>query len=111
MLGFSDEITESWKNHTPFYYFRKKWLAFISYDTKTRIIYISFTDGMLIAHKKLLSEGRKKMKVFYVRSDEDIDVKSLGSIMRMAIAIKEREVKKNGKSSRTTQLSGSGRDS
>jgi hypothetical protein len=92
MLGFSDEITESWKNHTPFYYYRKKWMAFISYDTRTRIIYISFTDGCSMHHRKLLSEGRKRMKIFYVKAEEDIDIESLNKIMKMAVILKKSEI-------------------
>lgn len=91
IINFSDHITESWKNNTPFFYYNKKWMGFISYDRKTRIIYVSFTDGWQMSHKKLVSEGRKKAKIFHVKAERDIDIKSLGEIMRKAIAVKAKD--------------------
>ena len=88
ILDFSDKITEQRKNNTPFYYYNKKWLCFISYHPKTRIIYISFVDGNKIDHPKLLSEGRKKMKVFYVEASKNIDIKNLSAILKSALALK-----------------------
>ena len=88
ILESSRDISESWKFHTPFYYYRKKWIAFISYDPKTKIIYISFVDGAKISHPLLVSEGRKKMKIFYVNPEEDIDVKALEEILLKAIKLK-----------------------
>jgi len=87
ILQYSDRITEKWSNNTPFYYYNKKSICFISYDPKTKIIYISFTNGYLLKHKKLLSEGRKKMKIFYVDPTVDIDVKSLKAILSSACGL------------------------
>jgi hypothetical protein len=35
-------------------------------------------------HKKLVSEGRKQIKVFYIDTEEDIDVKSLKAMLNEA---------------------------
>jgi hypothetical protein len=87
ILDFSSDISESWKFNTPFYYYKGKWLCFISYDKKTRVIYVSMVNGYKITHPKLLSEGRKKMKIFYVDAEKDTDVKSLKAILRKAVVL------------------------
>lgn len=84
ILDHSSNITESRKFNTPFYYFNKKWLGFISYDHKSKIIYFAFANGYLIKHPKLVSEGRKKQKIFYVDAGKDIDVKNLEQILKLA---------------------------
>jgi hypothetical protein len=88
ILESSGNISESWKFHTPFYYYRKKWIAFISYHPKTKIIYIAFVDGAKIFHPSLISEGRKKMKIIYIDPEKDIDVKALKVIIKEAISLK-----------------------
>jgi hypothetical protein len=88
ILQFSDKITEERKNNTPFYYVNGKWFAHISYHPKTKEIHVSFVDGNKIEHPKLVSEGRKKMKIFYIDPSVDIDIKSLNTIMKMAISLK-----------------------
>jgi hypothetical protein len=87
ILDFSSDISESWKFNTPFYYYKGKWLCFISYDKKTSVIYVSMVNGYKITHPKLLSEGRKKMKIFYVDAEKDTDVKSLKAILRKAVVL------------------------
>ena len=88
ILDFSDKISEQRKNNTPFYYYDKKSVCFISYHPKTRIIYLSFTNGNKIDHPKLLSEGRKKMKILYIDPSKDIEVKSLRTILKSASTLK-----------------------
>lgn len=74
-------LTESWKNHTPFYYYHKKWFAFISYNPKNYEIYISFVKGGQIEHSNLISEGRKQMKIYYIDPHENIDTEELKTIV------------------------------
>jgi hypothetical protein len=89
ILRFSDKIEERRKNNTPFYYYAHKWLCFISYHPKSREIYISFVNGNKINHTKLVSEGRKKMKIFRIDPANDIDVKSLNAILKLAVKHQE----------------------
>ena len=85
ILSFSDKISEQRKFNTPFYYYNKKWLCFISYNPKIKEIYISFVNGYKIDHPQLLSEGRKKMKILRINADEDIDVEGLNAILKLAV--------------------------
>lgn len=87
ILQHSEFITESWSFNTPFYRYKSRSLCFISYDKKTSTIYVSMTHGNKIQHRKLLSEGRKKMKIFYVDATQDIDIKSLNQILKKACAL------------------------
>jgi hypothetical protein len=88
ILESSENISESWKSHTPFYYYRKKWIVFISYHPKTKVIYIAFVDGAKISHPLLVGEGRKKMKILYIDPEKDIEVRALKQIMKKAIDLK-----------------------
>lgn len=87
ILGFDKEISEKWSFNTPFYYHNKKSVCFISWDPNKKIIYISFTNGYLLRHPKLLSEGRKKQKIIYIDPEKDIDVTALKKILSAAIDI------------------------
>lgn len=87
ILEQSPHITHAWKFNTPFYYYKGRWLCFISYCSKTSVIYISFVNGFKMNHPKLLREGRKKMKVFYVDANEDVPVRMLGVLMQLAINV------------------------
>jgi hypothetical protein len=83
ILGFSENISEQRRNNTPFYYFHGRWLGFISYHPKTHEIYISFANGNRIEYPGLVSEGRKKMKILYIDPSCDIDVKTIGEILKL----------------------------
>jgi hypothetical protein len=87
ILDFSANIEERRKNNTPFYYYKGKWLCFISYHPIKKDIYISFVDGAKIDHKELLSEGRKKMKIWKVDPGSDINIKTLKTIFAKAIDV------------------------
>lgn len=87
LLDFSPGITEQRKFNTPFYYYHKKWLCFISYNPKTKEIYISFVNGHKLSHPALLSEGRKKMKILRINAGGDLDIESLQAILNEALTL------------------------
>ncbi len=76
-------LTESWKNHTPFYYYKSKWFAFLSYNPKNHEIYISFVKGNKVKHPKLFSEGRKTQKIYRIDPAKDINVNDLSEIITL----------------------------
>jgi len=87
ILDYSKDISEEWKFNTPFYYYKGKWLCYISYNKKNKSIYIGFVKGYLMKHAKLVSEGRKQIKVYHLDANNDIDLKSLRSIMKEALKL------------------------
>ena len=104
ILGFNTGISEHWHYNTPFYYYRGRWMAYSSYNKKSGEIYLAFIHGQHLEHKKLLSEGRKQVKVFYLDAAKDIDIKSLKTIFRKAITyINGLPEKKKGPGSKMTK--------
>lgn len=87
ILQHSSHITEAWKFNTPFYYYKGRWLCFISYHPVTKVIYISIVNGGKITHPKLVSEGRKKMKIIYVDAQKDMDIKSISEILTVSLKL------------------------
>ena len=87
LLESSPQITETWKFNTPFYYYKGHWFCYLIYQPKNKKIYLSFVQGYRLNHPKLVSEGRKQMKVYYVKADQDIALKELKQIMRSAMAL------------------------
>lgn len=75
------DLSESWKFNTPFYYYHKKWFAFLSYNPTNHEIYISFVKGGQVEHLNLVSEGRKKMKIYRINPHENIDAEELKTII------------------------------
>ncbi len=88
ILDYSKDITDAWKFNTPFFYYKKKWLCYLSYNKKNHVIYIGFVYGYKLKHPKLVSEGRKQIKVFYVDPTKDVDIKSFNRILKMATSLK-----------------------
>lgn len=76
---FINEIGLQYKRkfNTPFYYYNGKWFSFIDYHTKKRSIHISFVKGNTVTHSKLLSEGRKQMKIYKIVPEKNINTKEL----------------------------------
>lgn len=77
-------LQEHWKFNTPFYNYKEKWFCYLSYSEKRHHeIYIGFVKGYKVTHKRLLSEGRKQIKVYRIDATKDIDVKELTKITKL----------------------------
>ncbi len=84
ILGFNKAISERWRYNTPFYYYKEKWMCYISYQKKQKTIYLGFVHGHHLKHKKLLSEGRKQIKVYYLNPDKDLDIRTIMALFKEA---------------------------
>ena len=71
------------KFNTPFYYLDGKWFSFLDYNPKKRSIHISFVKGNEVSHPKLLSEGRKQMKIYKINPEKDIDINELKEVVSL----------------------------
>jgi len=87
LLSFSPEIREAWKFNMPFYYYKNQWFCYLSFQPKTKKMYLAFVQGYRMKHPKLVAEGRKQIKVFYIEAAKDIDVKSLNAMLKEAKAL------------------------
>lgn len=78
-------MSESFKYQTAFFSFHHKLFCYFSISKKTGKTYIGFAQGYNMKHKKLQSEGRNTIKVFYVDPAKDVDLKSLNEILEQAV--------------------------
>mgnify|MGYP000843987455 CR=1 FL=1 len=76
-------LTMTRKFNTPFYYYNGKWFCYLDYNKKKRSIHISFVKGHQVSHPKLLSEGRKQMKIYKIVPEKDIDINQLNEIVTL----------------------------
>jgi hypothetical protein len=76
-------LTEAWKFNTPFYYYKNKWFCYLIYIKKKDETYISFVLGNKIEFPNLVSEGRKKMKIYKINPNENINTLELKEIVSL----------------------------
>lgn len=99
ILNFNANYTEHYKFNTPFYYYKGKWNCYLYYNKKLKQTYIGFMHGYLMNHKKLMTEGRTQIKVYYIDCKKDIDIKTITTLLELSInaADEKMKLKKNAK--------------
>lgn len=86
-MDHSSQIEEHWKYATAFFTYKKKLFCYFSVSKKTNKLYIGFVDGNKIEHEKLVGEGRKQIRVFYIDPNKDVDIKNLKAILKIAVKL------------------------
>jgi len=84
-LSFNENISEEWKYRLPFFYYKNKPFCYIWKDKKTQQPYIGIVKADLIEHPLLIQGNRKKMKVLYFDTSQDIPVKIIDEIFQLAM--------------------------
>jgi len=82
LLSYNKNIKETFKYFTLFYEYKGKPLCYTHY--KDNYVYLGFFTRFGLKHPKLLSEGRKVVKVFKCFVNKDVDVRSLNAILKLA---------------------------
>ena len=54
-------------------------------DKKTNQLYISFADGFRMSHPALVSDGRKRFKLYYLNQDKDLPKKEIKLLSNKAL--------------------------
>lgn len=90
LLGYNQNITETFKYMTVFYEYKGKGICYM--HLKDDYVYLGFT-GKEIKHPKLVAEGRKVIKVFKCYVNKNIDIKSLNAILQCACANIDKKLK------------------
>jgi len=85
ILALDKNITPEWKYGLPFFYYKKKMFCYFWKDKKTQEPYIGICRGNEIDHPLLEAGNRKKMKIFRINPDEDIDVENLKEILTLTM--------------------------
>jgi len=85
ILSLNSDITEEWKYKLPFFCFKKKMFCYLWQDKKTREPYVGIVRSKDINHPKLFIGSRKKMKIYQVNPNEDIEIEELLEILNEAL--------------------------
>lgn len=82
LLDYDKNIQETFKYFTLYYEYKGKGLCYI--HLKDDYVYLGFFGRQELKHPKLLSEGRKIVKVFKCFVTKNVDVRALNAILHMA---------------------------
>lgn len=87
ILSLDKEMTPEWKYKLPFFYYKKKMFCYLWQDKKTNEPYIGIVRSEHIDHPKLEIGKRKKMKIYRINPNEDINIDELHLILQQAIEL------------------------
>ncbi len=87
ILAYDKNITEAWKYKMPFYCYKGKMFCYLWVDKKTKQPYIGIVEGRKIEHPLLIIEKRSRMKIMKLDAGEDVPVKTIDTILKMALDI------------------------
>jgi hypothetical protein len=85
VLDYHEDITEAWKYRMPFFCVKGKMFCYLWVDKKTKQPYVGIVEGRKINHPQLISAKRSRMKVMFVDPANDIPVKTLRAILKLAM--------------------------
>ena len=85
IISTHTDITPEWKYKLPFFYYKGKMFCYLWHHKKYKQPYIGIVDGDKLDYPDLITEGRKRMKIFLVHPDKDIDVKKIQMILKSSI--------------------------
>ena len=80
ILNWNPLISEEWKYKLPFYYYNGKPFCYLWKDKKTSNPYIGMVRASGIDHPNLDQGNRKRMKVYQVNPNKDIEVTDIYEI-------------------------------
>ena len=88
------EVYEIWTYKMPFYRIstgrNEKRFCYLWTDKKSGLPYIGFVDGYLLNHPDLVTDNRKRMKIFYLQPEKDLPVEKINLILQQAIALQKK---------------------
>lgn len=74
-------ISETFSFQLPFLKYKGKMLCFFYYSKKHKKHYLSFYHGDRLDYPELISEGRKKFKIFLIDVEKDLPMKLIFEIL------------------------------
>ncbi|MDF1698052.1 MAG: DUF1801 domain-containing protein [Saprospiraceae bacterium] len=87
ILGFDEEMSESWTHRMPMFRYKKKLFCYLWTDKKTYEPYLGIYKGIEIEHPELHLGNRNKMKVMYFDASKDIPKDTIDEIFTMAMKL------------------------
>lgn len=77
-------LEEIYKFNTAFYQYNGKMFCYMSVRSKDKQLYLGFVKGHKMKHPSLQQEGRKQIKVIYLNPENDLPIKTLHEIVKLA---------------------------
>ena len=87
LLAFDSEITETTKYGMPCFSYKSKMFCYLWQDKKSNAPYFLLVEGNNLTHPALESGDRKRMKVYRVNPEKDIDINVVQAILNEARAL------------------------
>ncbi len=88
ILSHNEYITQEWKYHMPFFYFKGRMLIYLRIHKKYKMPYLGVVDGFLIDNDDLLAENRSRMRILLVNDKTDINMQQIKKLLTQAIALR-----------------------
>jgi hypothetical protein len=85
ILMQDQHITETQKYGMPCFCYKKKMFCYLWTDKKTSQPYILFVEGKHLDHPELESGDRARMKILRVDPNKDLPLRTIESILKMAL--------------------------
>jgi len=87
IISLDKSISEVWRYGMPFYCYKGKRFCYLWVHKKYHQPYIGIVDGQSIHHPDLLTEKRKRMKIFLIDPDKDVPLKKINRILKKALLL------------------------
>lgn len=87
ILNQDKNITESVKYGMPCFCYAKKQFCYLWIDKKTNEPYILLVEGKHSNHPKLEAGTRARMKILRVNPDKDLPLRTIQSILKLALSL------------------------
>src|SRR5690606_33304161 len=87
ILAFNGNITETWKYRMPVYCYKGKMFCYLWVHKKYNQPYLGLVEGKKIDHPDLIIEKRARMKIMLFDPEKDIPIKTIRSILKIAISL------------------------
>jgi len=84
IMSFDSEITETTKYGMPCFCYRGKMFCYLWQEKKTNEPYFLLVEGNKLTHPALESGDRKRMKIFRVNPEKDIEISVIHEILNEA---------------------------
>ncbi len=85
ILKQDENITETKKYGMPCFRYKNKMFCYLWVDKKTEDPYMLFVEGKHLNYPELEVGTRKRMKIFWVNSNQDIPIKTIESLLNDAV--------------------------
>lgn len=87
ILALNPAITPEWKYGMPFFYYKGKMFCYLWADPKTDQPYIGIVNGHLMENPLLEKGKRKRIKIFRINPNLDLEVDLILSILQESLSL------------------------